>query len=100
MLHCLLGDGEGVEVSVNTGSSEEDGGEEVTTLDDVTATSSSSLITTVATLLLPTDTPSGRLVNEQVKFSVGSFTKSSVMIKSILLVVCPDRQVTTDVGSK
>ena len=100
MLHCLLGDGEGVEVSVKTCSSEEEGWEEVTTSDDVTAASSSSVITTVATLFFPTDTPSGRLVNEQVKFSVGSFIKSSVMIMLILLVVCPDRQVTTDVGSK
>ena len=36
MLQCLLGDGEGVEVSVKTGSSEEEGWEEVTTSDDVT----------------------------------------------------------------
>ena len=36
MLQCLLGDGEGVEVSVKTGSGEEEGWEEVTTSDDVT----------------------------------------------------------------
>ena len=98
MLHCLLGDGEGVEVSVKTGPSEEEGWEEVS--DNVKTTSSSSLITTVATLLFPTVTPLGRLVNEQVKFSIGSFTESSLMIRLILLVVCPGRQVTTDRGSK
>ena len=100
MLHCLLGDGEGVEVSVKTGPSEEEGWKEGTTSDDVKTTSSSSLITTVATLLFPTATPLGRLVNEQVKFSIGSFTESSVIFRLILLVVCPGRQVTTDVGSK